>query len=169
MSRTPRGRGSRRLSDALQTAGSAVTLPNEDLVAEAVRFTRSFQRLLTRGGGSSLSYDRARVLETLHCNGPQRMRDIADQVDLPARNLTAVADSLEMEHLVRRTPHPTDRRATLLEVTDAGRSAIENAMGPRLMGIDALFDVLSATEKARLLSGLKRLVDAMDEVAAEPT
>jgi DNA-binding MarR family transcriptional regulator len=157
------------LSDALQTAGSAVTLPNEDLVAEAVRFTRSFQRLLTRGGGSSLSYDRARVLETLHCNGPQRMRDIADQVDLPARNLTAVADSLEMGHLVRRTPHPTDRRATLLEVTDAGRSAIENAMGPRLMGIDALFDVLSATEKARLLSGLKRLVDAMDEVAAEPT
>lgn len=107
--------------------GSAVTLPNEDLVAEAVRFTRSFQRLLTRGGGSSLSYDRARILETLHCNGPQRMRDIADQVDLPARNLTAVADSLEMEHLVRRTPHPTDRRATLLEVTDAGRSAIENA------------------------------------------
>jgi DNA-binding MarR family transcriptional regulator len=155
------------MSEALPTAGSAITLPNQDLVAEAVRFTRSFQRLLARGAGSSLSYDRARVLETLHCNGPQRMRDIADQVDLPARNLTAVADSLEIEHLVRRTPHPTDRRATLLEVTDAGRSAIESAMGPRLMGIDALFDVLSTTEKARFLSGLKQLVDAMDEVAAE--
>jgi hypothetical protein len=37
------------------------------------------------------------------------------------------------------------------------------------MGIDALFDVLSTAEKARLLSGLKRLVDAMDEVAAEQT
>jgi DNA-binding MarR family transcriptional regulator len=97
------------------------------------------------------------------------MRDIADQVDLPARNLTAVADSLETEHLVRRTPHPTDRRATLLEVTDSGRSAIESAIGPRLMGIDALFDVLSTAEKARLLSELKRLVDAMDEVAAEQT
>jgi DNA-binding MarR family transcriptional regulator len=155
------------MSEALPTAGSAITLPNQDLVAEAVRFTRSFQRLLARGAGSSPSYDRARVLETLHCNGPQRMRDIADQVDLPARNLTAVADSLEIEHLVRRTPHPTDRRATLLEVTDAGRSAIESAMGPRLMGIDALFDVLSTTEKARFLSGLKQLVDAMDEVAAE--
>jgi DNA-binding MarR family transcriptional regulator len=155
------------MSEALPTAGSAITLPNQDLVAEAVRFTRSFQRLLARGAGSSLSYDRARVLETLHCNGPQRMRDIADQVDLPARNLTAVADSLEIEHLVRRTPHPTDRRATLLEVTDAGRSAIESAMGPRLMGIDALFDVLSTTEKARFLNGLKQLVDAMDEVAAE--
>jgi DNA-binding MarR family transcriptional regulator len=153
------------MSDALPTAGSAFTLPNQNLVEEAVRFTKSFQRLLTRGAGSSLSYDRARVLETLHCNGPQRMRDIADQVDLPARNLTAVADSLETEHLVRRTPHPTDRRATLLEVTDAGRSAIERALGPRLMEIDALFDVLSTTEKARLLSGLRRLVDAMDEVA----
>jgi DNA-binding MarR family transcriptional regulator len=72
-------------------------------------------------------------------------------------------------HLVRRTPHPTDRRATLLELTDAGRSAIESALGPRLLEIDALFDVLSTTEKARLLSGLRRLVDAMDEVAAEQT
>jgi DNA-binding MarR family transcriptional regulator len=155
------------MSDALPTAGSAFTLPNQDLVEEAVRFTKSFQRLLTRGAGSSLSYDRARVLEALHCNGPQRMRDISDQIDLPARNLTAVADSLETEHLVRRTPHPTDRRATLLEVTDAGRSAIERALGPRLMEIDALFDVLSTAEKSRLLSGLRRLVDAMDEAAAD--
>jgi DNA-binding MarR family transcriptional regulator len=155
------------MAEVLTTAGSAFTLPNQDLVAEAVRFAKSFQRLLARSPDSSLSYDRARVLETLHCNGPQRMRDIADQVDLPARNLTAVADTLEAEHLVRRTPHPTDRRATLLEVTDAGRSAIESALGPRLLEIDALFDVLSTTEKARLLSGLKRLVDAMDEVAAE--
>jgi DNA-binding MarR family transcriptional regulator len=155
------------MAEVLTTAGSAFTLPNQDLVAEAVRFAKSFQRLLARSPDSSLSYDRARVLETLHCNGPQRMRDIADQVDLPARNLTSVADTLEAEHLVRRTPHPTDRRATLLEVTDAGRSAIESALGPRLLEIDALFDVLSTTEKARLLSGLKRLVDAMDEVAAE--
>jgi DNA-binding MarR family transcriptional regulator len=155
------------MAEVLPTAASAFTLPNQDLVAEAVRFAKSFQRLLARSPDSSLSYDRARVLETLHCNGPQRMRDIADQVDLPARNLTAVADTLEAEHLVRRTPHPTDRRATLLEVTDAGRSAIESALGPRLLEIDALFDVLSTTEKARLLSGLKRLVDAMDEVAAE--
>jgi DNA-binding MarR family transcriptional regulator len=157
------------VSDALPTAGSEFTLPNQDLVAEAVRFTKSFQRLLARSADSSLSYDRARVLQTLHCNGPQRMRDIADQVDLPARNLTTVADSLETEHLIRRTPHRTDRRATLLELTDAGRSAIESALGPRLMEFDALFDVLSTTEKARLLSGLKRLVDAMDEVAAEQT
>jgi DNA-binding MarR family transcriptional regulator len=155
------------MSEVLPTAGSAFTLPNQDLVVEAVRFTKSFQRLLTRSADSSLSYDRARVLETLHCNGPRRMRDIADQVDLPARNLTAVADTLETEHLVRRTPHPTDRRATLLELTDAGRSAIESALAPRLMEIDALFDVLSTTEKATLLRGLKRLVDAMDEVAAE--
>jgi DNA-binding MarR family transcriptional regulator len=157
------------MTEVLPTAGAAFTLPNQDLVAEAVRFAKSFQRLLARSPDSSLSYDRARVLETLHCNGPQRMRDIADQIDLPARNLTAVADTLEAEHLVRRTPHPTDRRATLLEVTDAGRSAIESALGPRLLEIDALFDVLSTTEKARLLSGLKRLVDAMDEVAAEQT
>jgi DNA-binding MarR family transcriptional regulator len=157
------------MAELLPTPGAAFTLPNQDLVAEAVRFAKSFQRLLARSPDSSLSYDRARVLETLHCNGPQRMRDIADQIDLPARNLTAVADTLEAEHLVRRTPHPTDRRATLLEVTDAGRSAIESALGPRLLEIDALFDVLSTTEKARLRSGLKRLVDAMDEVAAEQT
>ena len=157
------------VSEGLPSAGATFSLPNQDLVSEAVRFTRSFQRMLTRSADNSLSYDRARVLEALHCNGPQRMGDIAAQIDLPARNLTAIADTLESEHLVRRTPHPTDRRATLLEVTDAGRSAIESALWPRLMEIDALFDVLSATERTRLLSGLKRLAEAMDHVSAEAT
>ena len=45
------------MSEALPTAGSAFTLPNQDLVVEAVRFTKSFQRLLTRSADSSLSYD----------------------------------------------------------------------------------------------------------------
>ena len=157
------------VSEGLPSAGATFSLPNQDLVSEAVRFTRSFQRMLTRSADNSLSYDRARVLEALHCNGPQRMGDIAAQIDLPARNLTAIADTLESEHLVRRTPHPTDRRATLLEVTDAGRSAIESALGPRLMEIDALFDVLSATERTRLLSALKRLSEAMDHASAEAT
>jgi DNA-binding MarR family transcriptional regulator len=141
-------------------------LPNEELVAEAVRFTKAFQRSLARRTDGSLTYDRARVLQTLHCEGPQRMRDLADELDLPARTLTTVADALEGEDLVRRTPHPTDRRVVLLELTPAGRSAVECDLVPRLAEIGAVFDVLSPAEKAALRASLTRVVDVLDRGTA---
>jgi DNA-binding MarR family transcriptional regulator len=140
-------------------------LPNQELVADAVRFTKAFQRSLGRRPDGSLSYERARLLQTLHCDGPQRTRDLADELDLPARNVTTVADALEGEDLVRRTPHPTDRRVTLLELTPAGRAAVERDLVPRLAEIDAVFDVLSSAEKGALGASLARLVDVLDRGA----
>ena len=42
-------------------------------------------------------------------------------------SVTNIIDQLERSGLVRREPHPTDRRTTLAEITDAGRETAENA------------------------------------------
>ena len=39
-----------------------------------------------------------------------------------AGNFKTLATALEKAGLVRRTPHPSDRRATLIELTDEGRA-----------------------------------------------
>ena len=39
------------------------------------------------------------------------------------------AGRLEADGLVRRTPHPTDRRATLAEITNRGHTTVEQAAG----------------------------------------
>src|SRR6188474_338647 len=96
---------------------------HRDLVEMSARFSQAFLRWLDDSPGGGLTYPRLRILETLHCQGPAKMRSLADDIGLSPRNLTALADSLETEGLVRRTPHPTDRRVTLLELTDDGMAA----------------------------------------------
>lgn len=143
----------------------AVDLPNRELIEGTIRFSQRFLRWVGGGPQRSLSYPRLRVLESLHCNGPARMVDLAAELGLAARNLTSVADSLEDELLVHRAPHPTDRRATLLEITPTGRVAFETAMAPQMLEISKLFDELSQTEKTQLLAAFHTLERAIGPVS----
>jgi DNA-binding MarR family transcriptional regulator len=147
----------------------AADIPNRELVEQSVRFSRAFLRWLGRTRDGAIAYPRLKVLETLYCNGPARMRDLADELGLTARNLTTVADALETEDLVRRTAHPTDRRVTLLELTGAGSTAVEEALGPQLLEISRLFDVLSSTDKARVLAALATLAGAIEAEEGNPS
>ena len=47
--------------------------------------------------------------------------------------------------MLRRVAHPTDRRATLLELTGTGCAAAGDSLGPRVAEISTLFDELSPT------------------------
>lgn len=46
---------------------------------------------------------------------------IGDRLQVHPASVTNAVDRLEKQGLVRRLAHPTDRRATLAELTDAGR------------------------------------------------
>jgi DNA-binding MarR family transcriptional regulator len=72
--------------------------------------------------------------------------------------MTALVDGLEGERLVKRVAHPTDRRATLIELTPRGTDAAEESLEPRLKELGDLFDDLSATEQKRLAATLAKLV-----------
>jgi DNA-binding MarR family transcriptional regulator len=90
------------------------------------------------------------------------MKSLADALGLSARNMTAVADSLESEGLLRRVAHPTDRRATLLELTNDGLAAADESLVPRLAEISRLFDELPPTARISLHGTLTTLVAAME-------
>ena len=53
---------------------------------------------------SGMTYARMRLLGALHCNGPQIMSSISDELGVTRRNVTALVDALEGEGLVRRKP-----------------------------------------------------------------
>jgi DNA-binding MarR family transcriptional regulator len=72
---------------------------------------------------SGLSFARMKLLGVLDMLGPQMMSNVSDELGVTRRNVTALVDALEAEGLVRRTPHPTDRRATVIELTPAGKEA----------------------------------------------
>jgi DNA-binding MarR family transcriptional regulator len=72
---------------------------------------------------SGLSFARMKLLGVLDMLGPQIMSNVSDELGVTRRNVTALVDALEAEGLVKRMPHPTDRRATLIELTPAGKEA----------------------------------------------
>ncbi|HEY9242735.1 MAG TPA: MarR family transcriptional regulator, partial [Streptosporangiaceae bacterium] len=95
------------------------------LVAETARFAAAFLRWTEARAGDGLPYTRLRLLQTLHCDGPAIMRNLGDQLGVSPRNMTAMVDALEEAGLVVRQPHPTDRRATLVELTPSGLAEAE--------------------------------------------
>ena len=59
--------------------------------------------------------------------------------------------------MVRRRPHPTDRRATVVEMTPRGARACGQRYGEHPAAVAEVFEVLSEEEQGELL----RFMDAL--------
>ena len=69
----------------------------------------------------------ALVLLTFSRTGRLPMRVMGERLQLHPTSVTNIVDRLQADDLVRRIPHPTDRRATLVEITEAGSALMERA------------------------------------------
>lgn len=67
------------------------------------------------------------VLLSFSQHGSLPMRVMGERLQLHPTSVTNIVDRLEADELVRRTPHPTDGRTTLVSITDAGRAKLEQA------------------------------------------
>jgi DNA-binding MarR family transcriptional regulator len=73
-----------------------------------------------------MTFGRARAIRRL-ARGPLSMRELADTLGIDPPNATVMVDGLEAQGLVRRTPHPTDRRAKVVEATRKGKALARRA------------------------------------------
>ncbi len=73
--------------------------------------------------GLGLTFARYEVLMLLHFSrrGSLPMSVIGSRLQVHPTSVTSAVDRLERQGLVRRVAHPTDGRARLAELTDAGR------------------------------------------------
>jgi DNA-binding MarR family transcriptional regulator len=72
--------------------------------------------------------------------------------------MVAFLDSLEERGLLERRPHPTDRRARALHLTEAGRGLLAEAYAAAVDFERDLCAGLSAAERERLLELLGTVV-----------
>jgi DNA-binding MarR family transcriptional regulator len=79
--------------------------------------------------GRGLTQARATLVACLHRMGPSNQRALADALRVTPRNVTGLVDALEESGLVVRSPHPDDRRATLVSLTGAGARAANALAG----------------------------------------
>jgi DNA-binding MarR family transcriptional regulator len=100
----------------------------------------------------------ARALGILAREGTMRLNVLSEHLRIVPRSGTEVVDALEERGLVRRSPDPDDRRATLVALTDAGRELAAGLGAARRAEAEALFGTLAPDDRealARILSGLR--------------
>jgi DNA-binding MarR family transcriptional regulator len=85
--------------------------------------------------------------------------DIGEELSVTRGTVTGLLDSLERQRLVRRTPHPKDRRMLLIELTDEGRDILDRLMPEHMQGIGELLACLSESEKKTFAGVLAKLQD----------
>jgi DNA-binding MarR family transcriptional regulator len=73
-----------------------------------------------------ISFARVRALRRV-ARRPMSMGELAAALGIDPANATAVVDDLESSELARRRPHPTDRRAKLVEATRKGKAMARRA------------------------------------------
>ena len=98
-----------------------------------------------------------RALRVLAHHGPMRLSELSDHLHIAARSTTEVVDAVESRGLVRRRPDPSDRRATLAELTVHGESVLDAIREARGSETERLFGRLSHTDQAHLARILRKL------------
>ena len=73
-----------------------------------------------------ISFGRARAVRRL-ARRPMSMGEFAAALGIDPANATVVVDDLETLKLARRRPHPTDRRAKVVETTRKGKELARRA------------------------------------------
>ncbi len=100
-----------------------------------------------------------RALRVLSRHGPLRLSRLSAQLRIAPRSGTEVADALESRGLLERQPDPSDRRATLVQLTGHGRDVLAAIRAASSIEADRLFGRLSPADQAdlaRLLGQLRR-------------
>ena len=78
----------------------------------------------------------------LYGNGARTLTQAARDFGLPITTLATLLGPLIEAGDITRRPHPTDRRARLLELTDAGRQRLEASIGDFTVAYRALLGQL---------------------------
>ncbi len=108
-----------------------------------------------------LTASKFNTLQVLH-EEPRRtvtQNDLSTKLTVTGASITGVLDRLERDNLVARESHPTDRRANLVRLTDAGETLVQNASDLHAIRTQELISCLSDDEKRTLVELLGKLVE----------
>jgi DNA-binding MarR family transcriptional regulator len=112
-------------------------------------------------GERGLTRARAELIWRLSQQGAMTQRALSQVLQCTPRNVTGLVDALETSGLVARQPHPTDRRATLVALTEQGqRAAMDWQAGYQGVGT-LLFADLDAGELARFVTTVDLLLQRL--------
>lgn len=145
--------------------------PRQDMEPYQVtaRISRIGQHIARRQeeafGRFGLNRGEVGVLGALRIAGPKRElspTQLFKGLMLSSAGITSRLDRLERRGFVKRKPDPDDRRGVLVELTDAGREVLDEAVSANSGGEKELLAKLTKQEQKALAELLKKLLSGLE-------
>lgn len=150
---------------SLHNVGDSASLARskalERLWSLALMLGHGMQQGLAERG---LTVARAGLLWELHEGGPRTQRALSRVLRVTPRNVTGLVDGLEADGLVRRAAHPSDRRATLVTLTENGGTLAASMRRDQDGFAQHLFADASTAELELFVTMLDRVLDRVRAV-----
>ncbi|MGW0891680.1 MarR family winged helix-turn-helix transcriptional regulator [Saccharopolyspora gloriosae] len=124
----------------------------------SVRLNR---RLRAQSTDSVVTLSQLSALSCLHKAGAMTPGVLAAKEGVQPPSMTRVIAALENLGLVVRTPHPTDGRQAVVDLTDAGRARIDEEISARERWLDIQLAELTKEERATL----SRAAEIMERIS----
>lgn len=149
-------------------------------VLEALRDYRAAETAMRRrtkdsmGMGESDLLALRYLLEASRAGRPMSPRDLAARLGISSASTTTLLDRLVRRGHVRRQPHPSDRRALVIAVTESADAEVRVTLGAMHRRMLEAAQGLSAEEADTVVRFLDAVRGAMEEVpesrdGAEPS
>jgi DNA-binding MarR family transcriptional regulator len=127
---------------------------------------RRVQRIHISTSAGEIELERSAygIMARLADDGPQRLGALASAFGLDPSTITRQVQSLERAELARRSTDPSDRRASILELTTEGREVLERTRQYRRERLNTVLDDWpdeDRVEFGRLLSKFNESVDTL--------
>jgi DNA-binding MarR family transcriptional regulator len=126
-------------------------------------FGKLKRRLREQAGVGDLTPSQVAVVLRLEKDGPATTSSLARAEGMRPQSMAAVVSALEAAGLLSGTPDPNDGRQTLLSLTEACRTAVQEGRAARqdwlTRTITARLDAKEQAELAAAVELIKRLVD----------
>jgi DNA-binding MarR family transcriptional regulator len=105
---------------------------------------------LRRRVPTAVSSSTITTLDALAVNGPLRISDLAEREAISQPGMTSLVNRLEAAGQAERVSDPTDGRAALVRITEAGRALLTQRHAARALVLERELRDLDAADRAAL-------------------
>jgi DNA-binding MarR family transcriptional regulator len=143
-------------------------MPEHGYAVELERATRGLLALnvvVLEGVEKKIGLAPLRALQSLQRLGPCLVTELGEDLDLAPSSASRLSDRLAEAGFITRSVAPHNRRATLLEMTDAGRAILDDVVTQRIKLLSRVAEQMNQRERDQLLRGAEALTAASNRLA----
>lgn len=131
------------------------------LLAISALFQTDMQRAFA---GTRLTEARVHALWVLHHGGPSTQQGLSEALGKTPRSVSSLVDGLVSSGYAERAPHPSDRRAVVVSLTEQAQHLMERMQRDHQRLSGQLMDAIDESDRPAFERGVNAVFWRLDEL-----